>query len=114
MTSPNPSRQSERERSLISIVDDDEPFRRAIARLMRTLGHSVAVFGSAEEFLNSDRVPETTCLITDVQMPGMSGIDLQGRLLAQGHCLPIIFITAYPAPNLQDWSIPSGALGFLS
>ena len=69
---------------MISIVDDDESVREAINALVRSLGYAAATFASAEEFLSSDRVHTTSCLIADVQMPGLSGIDLQQRLLAQG------------------------------
>jgi FixJ family two-component response regulator len=98
---------------IISIVDDNETFRRATARLMRSLGHAVAAFASAEEFLNSGRLNDTACLICDVQMPGMSGIELQEKLLTQGHRLPIIFVTAYPQSNVREQALTSGALGFL-
>jgi FixJ family two-component response regulator len=100
--------------AVISIVDDDASFRRATARLVRSLGHAVAAFASAEEFLKSDRIGETACLISDVQMPGMSGLELQGRLLAQGVRLPVIFITAYPESNAREQALASGALGFLN
>jgi FixJ family two-component response regulator len=102
------------EAAVISIVDDDASFRRATARLVRSLGHAVAAFGSAEEFLKSDRIRETACLISDVQMPGMSGLELQNRLLAQGVRLPVIFITAYPESNAREQALASGALGFLN
>jgi FixJ family two-component response regulator len=99
---------------LISIVDDDESFRKAVARLIKSLGYTVAAFGSAEEFLRSDRLAETACLISDVQMPGMTGIQLQDHLLAQGHQMPIIFITAYPEPKARRQAVASGALGYFS
>ena len=81
---------------------------------MKSLGHDVAAFGSAEEFLESGRIDDTVCLISDVQMPGMSGIELQNRLLAQGYRLPIIFITAYPESSMREQALASGALGFLN
>ena len=99
---------------MISIVDDDASFRRATASLVRSLGHAVAAFSSAEEFLKSDRVHDTACLISDVQMPGMSGIELQNALLAQGVRLPVIFITAYPESNAREQALAAGALGFLN
>src|SRR5215510_13377872 len=99
---------------VISIVDDDASFRRATGRLVESLGYEVEKFGSAEEFLKSGRVDDTACLISDVQMPGMSGIDLQNRLLAQGYRLPIIFVTAYPESNVRAQALASGALGFLN
>ena len=81
---------------------------------MRSLGHEVAAFGSAEEFLKSGRLDDTACLISDVHMPGMSGIELQNHLLARGYRLPIIFITAYPESNVRKQALASGALGFLN
>jgi len=67
-----------------------------------------------EEFLKSGRVEDTRCLISDVQMPGMSGIDLQNHLLAEGYRLPIIFVTAYPESKAREQALASGALGFLN
>ena len=63
--------------------------------LVRSLGYHASTFGSADEFLKSEHVNDTSCLITDVQMPGLSGLDLQDRLTARGHCIPIIFMTGY-------------------
>jgi FixJ family two-component response regulator len=100
--------------SVISVIDDDTSFRRATARLVNSLGHAVESFASAEEFLESGRLDDTACLISDVQMPGMSGIELQSRLRAEGHWLPIIFITAYPRSNARHEALASGAVGFLS
>lgn len=99
---------------VISIVDDDASFRRATARLVRSLGHAVAAFGSAEEFLKSDRIRDTVCLISDIHMPGMSGLELQNQLLALGVRLPVIFITAYPESKAREQALASGALGFLN
>ena len=97
---------------IISIVDDDPSFRRATAQLIESLGYAVATFGSAEEFLRSQHLGNTACLISDVQMPGMSGIELQSRLIARGHRLPIIFVTAYSAAEVHSRALASGALGF--
>jgi FixJ family two-component response regulator len=97
---------------VISIVDDDASFRRAIAQLIESLGYAVATFGSAEEFLRSEHVGDTACLISDVQMPGMSGIELQNRLIARGHRVPIIFVTAYSASEARVQALAAGALGF--
>jgi FixJ family two-component response regulator len=77
---------------LIAIVDDDEAVRGATGRLVRSLGHQVSTFGSADEFLGSEQIDDTTCLITDLHMPGISGIDLQHRLIAEGHRIPVIFL----------------------
>ena len=97
---------------VISIVDDDESFRRATAGFVSSLGYTVAAFGSAEEFLKSNCLDDTACLISDVEMPGMSGIELQNRLIAQGYRLPVIFITAYSASKARAQALASGALGF--
>ena len=100
--------------ALISIVDDDESSRRAIANFINSLGYAAVAFGSAEDFLKSGRLDSTACLISDVQMPGMSGIELQDRLLARGYRLPIIFITAYPEASARERALASGASGFLT
>jgi FixJ family two-component response regulator len=81
---------------VIAVVDDDESFRHAIMSFIRSLGYAVVQFASAEALLKSDRLHETDCLISDVQMPGMNGVELQGKLIAQGHHLPIILMTAFP------------------
>lgn len=98
---------------VVSIVDDDKSFREAMARLMRSLGYSVATFDSAEDFLLSDRVEATDCLICDVRMPRMSGIELQKDLLARHHQLPIIFVTAHPTEGAREDALAAGAIGFL-
>ena len=99
---------------VISVVDDDRSFRRATARLINSLGHTVESFGSAEEFLASGRLDETACLVSDVKMPGMTGIELQSRLRQQGRRLPIIFITAHPDANAKSRALASGAVGFFN
>ena len=99
---------------MISIVDDDESIREATNALVRSLGYAAATFASAEEFLDSDRVHATSCVITDVQMPGLSGIDLQHRLLAQGVHVPIIFVTAFPDERTRKRAPDAGAIDFLS
>src|SRR5215467_274519 len=78
--------------SLISIVDDDSFVRQATDALVRSLGYRTATFGSAEDFIQSNYIHETTCVISDVQMPGLSGVDLQRVLIAQGYTTPIIFV----------------------
>jgi len=98
---------------LISIVDDDEPIREAINELVSSLGYHSVKFASAEEFLNSERLDDTSCLITDVRMPGLSGIDLQCRLIAQGRTLPIIFVTAIADERTRVRALTAGAVGFL-
>jgi len=99
---------------VISVIDDDESFREAMARLIRSLGHSVAAFDSAEDFLMSDRVNETECLICDIRMPRMSGVELQRDLIAKGHRFPIIFVTAHPTMGSREEALTAGAIGFLS
>jgi FixJ family two-component response regulator len=98
---------------MISIVDDDKSVRDAAKMLIRSLGYATATFASAEEFLESGRLPDTACLITDVQMPGMSGVDLQSHLTANGHCTPVIFVTAYPEERIRERALSAGAFGFL-
>jgi FixJ family two-component response regulator len=100
--------------ALISIVDDDESIRESTKGFVRSLGYEAAAFASAEEFLQSDSVGSTSCLITDVQMPGLSGIDLQRGLIAQGVQMPTIFITAFPEEEARARAMKSGALGYLS
>jgi FixJ family two-component response regulator len=97
----------------IAIVDDDHAVREAMKFLMRSFGYHASTFGSAEEFLDSEQVDDTSCLITDVQMPGLSGIDLQDRLIAGGLGIPIIFITAYSDENVRIRAMKAGALAFL-
>ena len=99
---------------MISIVDDDEFVREATNALVRSLGYAAATFASAEEFLDSDHVHATSCVIADVQMPGLSGIDLQHRLLDQGLHVPIIFVTAFPDERTRRRALDAGAIDFLS
>jgi CheY-like chemotaxis protein len=99
---------------VISIVDDDASVREATARLLRSLGFSAHAFASAKEFLLSPRLSDTSCLIADVEMPGMSGVELQEHLLANGHSTPMIFITAFPDGRVRERALRSGALCFLS
>jgi FixJ family two-component response regulator len=99
---------------VISIVDDDESVREATKGLVRSLGYVAATFASGEEFLNSDRVNDTSCLITDVQMPGLDGLELQSRLTAMGRHVPIIFVTAFPQERIRARALKAGASGFLS
>jgi FixJ family two-component response regulator len=98
---------------MISIVDDDESVRESTKALVRSLGYAASVFASAEEFLSSD-VDGADCLILDVQMKGLSGVELQERLIAQGRQTPIIFVTAFPDEKVRDRALKAGAIGFLS
>jgi FixJ family two-component response regulator len=99
---------------VISIVDDDASVRVATNRLVRSLGYIARTFASAEEFLASSQANDTSCMIADVQMPGMSGIELQSHLLAQGRRLPIIFITAFPEESARTKALNAGAVCFLT
>ena len=98
----------------VAIVEDDQSVRRATDHLLRLLDYTTASFASAEDFLNSGFVRDTTCLVTDVRLPGMSGIELQERLASEGHCMPIVFITAFPDEVIRSLVLKAGALGYLS
>ena len=99
---------------LISIIDDDASVRVATNRLVRSLGYAAHTFASADGFLQSPHVNDTACVIADVQMPGMSGIELQSFLIAQGRSVPMIFITAFPEESIRSRALKAGAVGFLS
>ena len=99
----------------VSIVDDDESVREALKSLLRSVGFGAEVFASAEEFLKSDRLKNTACLILDVRMPGMSGLELQEQLAAAHHKIPIIFITAHVSDReARNRALQAGAVDFLS
>jgi FixJ family two-component response regulator len=98
---------------VISIVDDDDTVRAATESLVRSLGFKTRTFASAEVFLQSTSPRETRCLILDVQMPNMSGIELQTRLSELGFEIPIIFITAYPDEAVRRRAMEAGAVAFL-
>jgi FixJ family two-component response regulator len=98
---------------VISIVDDDEAVRLALRSLVRSLGYVSKVFASAEEFLESSHLNETSCLISDVQMPGMNGIELQCRLKKLDCGTPVIFVTAFPDERSRARAFEAGAIGFL-
>ena len=100
--------------NLISLVDDDESVRRTTTLLIESFGFQTAVFESAETFLRSGQVHDTSCLIVDVQMPGMNGLDLQRHLATAGYEIPIIFITAYDNKESHEQAMQAGALAFLS
>jgi FixJ family two-component response regulator len=99
---------------LISIVDDDALARDGIGTLVESFGYNVITFTSAEHFLQSDVIAETTCLITDLQMPGLSGLQLQEALKSQGCQTPVILITGYPNEQQRKRGLDNGAIGFLS
>ena len=98
---------------LIMCVEDDAPVREAIKGLLVSLGFAAEVFSSAEEVIQSSRLSETSCLITDVQLRGMSGIELQHRLVALGHRIPTIVITAFPDERIRAQALSAGAVCFL-
>jgi len=99
---------------VISIIDDDASVRAASDNLLTSLGYAVYTFVSAEEFLRSAHLNDTSCVIADVQMPGMSGVDLQARLLTQGHRVPFIFMTAFPEETIRARALKAGAICFLT
>ena len=99
---------------LISIVEDDESVREAIKGLMRSLGYRVEAVASPQEFLSSRQVRRTSCLIADMQMPGMTGLELYQRLSASGKPIPTILITAYPDDGVRERALAAGVIGYLS
>jgi FixJ family two-component response regulator len=99
--------------SLISIVDDDDSVRESLSGLIRSVGFRVMVFASAEEFLNSNHLSDTDCLILDVRMPGMNGLDLQRRLAASHMSIPVIFITAHGDEEARVRALNGGAVEYL-
>lgn len=99
---------------MISIVDDDESVRDATASLMRSAGYAPKAFPCAKDFLNSEDVKSTDFLIADVQMPGMTGIELHDRLVNAGVRIPTILITAYPDARMRERAFQSGVIGYLT
>ena len=100
--------------TFISVVDDDESVRESLEGLMRSVGLAVRTFASAEEFLNSGRQRGIACLIADIRMPGMSGLELQAHLNAERCRMPIIFITAHGDEKMRLQARREGAVEFLS
>ena len=101
------------EARMISIVDDDPYAGDSLQELLESLGYAAQTFRSGDEFIQSGRAAKTTCLISDIQMPGLSGLDLRDRLLAEGHKMSVIFMTAYPE-KYRVRALEAGASGFLS
>src|ERR1700735_5682068 len=99
---------------VISVVDDHASVRVGTENLLNSLGYTVHTFASAEEFLRSAHFSDTSCVITDVQMPAMTGVELQALLLAQGHHVPFIFITAFPDETVRARALRAGAICFLT
>jgi FixJ family two-component response regulator len=100
--------------SVISVIDDDASVRAATDNLLRSHGYIVHTFESAEEFLRSIYLNDTSCVIADVQMPAMSGLDLLMRMRTQGQRAPFIFITAFPDDSVRAQALAAGAICFLS
>jgi FixJ family two-component response regulator len=101
-------------RALISIVDDDQSFRESMHQLVMSLGYTVEAFPSAADFLASCLLRETACLVTDVQMPGMTGVELHRHLVDAGYAIPTILVTAYPDEAIRDQALRDGVVCFLN
>jgi FixJ family two-component response regulator len=99
---------------VVSIVDDDAWARDGLEDLILSLGYKTLTFESAEQFVQSGDIKQTTCLITDLQMPGWSGLELQSHLRREGYRTPIIFITAFPTEQHRARALEEGAIGFLN
>jgi FixJ family two-component response regulator len=98
----------------ISVIDDDPMVRDATADLISSLGYTALSFESAEQFLDSGHAKNTSCLITDLQLPGLNGIELQHQLLADGYRMPVIFITGFPEAKARARALAAGATAFLA
>ena len=103
----------ERKERLVAVIEDDESYRVAVQRLLKSAGVSVELFGSAEAFLNSGQQHETGCLISDIRMPGMSGLELQSKLNSDHCAIPTIFITAHGDEKMRLQAMRGGAVRFL-
>ena len=99
--------------SLVSIVEDDRFFRESMRRLMRSLGYCVETFPTAANFLASPSVAETACLIADIHMPAMTGLELHGRLIDTGYAIPTILVTAYPDERVRARALKEGVVCYL-
>ena len=100
-------------RTLISIVDDDQLYRESMRKLVVLMGYTVEAFPSAADFLASPFLPETTCLIADVHMPGMTGVELHRHLVDAGYAIPTILITAYPDEVVRNRALEDGIVCYL-
>jgi FixJ family two-component response regulator len=105
--------KSATERLLLSVVDDDEMLRESLPELLREFGFSARAFSSGQEFLSSNYVDETRCLILDVAMPGMSGLEVQEELKRRGRAIPIIFITGQKDEDIRKQALRQGAVNVL-
>jgi FixJ family two-component response regulator len=101
-------------RTLISVVEDDQPFRESMRKLMTALGYTVEAFPSAVEFLASPLLPATGCVVTDVQMPRMTGVELHRHLVNAGYAIPTILVTAYPDEEVRRRALEDGVICYLS
>lgn len=99
---------------LIAIVDDDESVRLAMGGMIESFGYAPVTFESADDLLKSDKLSDASCLILDVQMPGMSGLELHGKLIATGRQIPTIFVTAFPDKRMRERAMHAGGVCFLS
>jgi FixJ family two-component response regulator len=100
--------------AVIAIVDDDRSVREALTSFVRSLGYDAVAFESADDFLKTAPPRGLSCLIADVQMPGMTGLELHDRLLASGASLPTILVTAYPEERTRERALRSGVIGYLA
>jgi len=98
---------------IVAIIDDDEAVRAALRRLLRSVGWHVRTFGTAEEFLSAADQPPSSCLVLDLHLPGLSGLELHERLKADCRYLPVVFITAYPDEKTRKQVMHAGAVAFL-
>ena len=99
--------------SLVSVVEDDQFFRESMSRLLRSLGYAVEAFPSAADFLASPRLGETACLIADLHMPAMTGLELHRRVIDMGHAIPTILVTAYPDNDVRARALNDGVVCYL-
>ena len=100
-------------RSLVSIVDDDPSFGNSMRRLLRSLDYSVAIFPSGAQFLASPQLADTACLVADIHMPEMTGVELYEQLVERGHAIPTILVTAYPDDRIRDRMLNRGVECYL-
>jgi FixJ family two-component response regulator len=100
--------------SVISVIDDDASVRTATNNLLSSHGYLIQTFVSADDFLQSDRLDDSACVIADVQMPAMSGLDLLTYMRTKGYTVPLILITAFPDENVRARALKAGAIGFLA
>jgi len=100
--------------TMISIIDDDVCAREGTEGIFRSLGYAVATYASAEDFLDSNHINDTSCLITDVHMPGLSGVELYRHLRANGFAAPTIVVTGQPDESMRAQVLAAGAIAFLS